>query len=92
MLSLVGTTKYRLATDKSGFSNLFLAGDWIRTGLNCGCMEGTVTSGMLASNALCGYPAKVPDESDFLAPSIVPSTEEPSLWSRLSGALFGDDA
>lgn len=62
--SVVGSTRYRLATDGSGFSNLFLAGDWIRTGLNAGCVEAAVMSGMQASRAICGHPAVIAGEQD----------------------------
>lgn len=50
------TTRYRLKADKSGYKNLILAGDWTYNGLNVGCVEAAVTSGMLASNAITGYP------------------------------------
>ena len=55
-LSLPKTTKFRLPPGKSGFDNLFLAGDWTLTDLNLGCIEATVISGMLASKAICGKP------------------------------------
>jgi hypothetical protein len=35
-----------------------LAGDWTRTGLNIGCVEAAVISGLLASHALSGYPLR----------------------------------
>jgi uncharacterized protein with NAD-binding domain and iron-sulfur cluster len=57
VLSLKGSTQYRLDGGKSGFSNLYLAGDWVVCGLNAGCVEASVISGMLASNAMVGYPA-----------------------------------
>jgi uncharacterized protein with NAD-binding domain and iron-sulfur cluster len=47
-----GSTKYRLRVDDSGFANLVLAGDWTYTGLNIGCVEATVTSGMAAANCI----------------------------------------
>ncbi|HUF60977.1 MAG TPA: FAD-dependent oxidoreductase [Verrucomicrobiales bacterium] len=56
VLSVAGSTKYRLWPDESGFENLVLAGDWTRNYLNIGCVEATVISAMLASQALCGYP------------------------------------
>ncbi len=56
VLSLPGTARFRLAPDDSGFANLFLAGDWTQCGLNAGCVEAAVTSGMLASHAMCGIP------------------------------------
>ena len=51
------TTTFRLKAWESGYSNLFLAGDWTYTGLNVGCVEATVMSGKLASLAISGYPA-----------------------------------
>ena len=52
VLSLPGTTRYRLAPDESGFANLTLAGDWTRCGLDSGCVEAAVTSGLLAAHHL----------------------------------------
>lgn len=52
-----GTSKLRLKAWGSGFENLVLAGDWIYTGVNFGCVEGTVMSGKLASFAISGAPA-----------------------------------
>jgi len=54
--SLPGTGQYRLASDGSGCENLFLAGDWIDCGLNAGCMEAAVLSGLEAANAVRGRP------------------------------------
>ncbi len=55
-LSLAGTAKYRLHPGKSGFSNLYLAGDWTYNVVNAGCVEAGVISGCLASRAICGSP------------------------------------
>ncbi len=52
--SLPGTDKYRLRPDESGFVNLVLAGDWTDCGLNAGCIEAAVLSGLQAANALLG--------------------------------------
>jgi uncharacterized protein with NAD-binding domain and iron-sulfur cluster len=57
VLSLPGSTKYRLAPGNSGFGNLYLAGDWTLSDLNVGCIEATVISGRLATRAICGRPA-----------------------------------
>ena len=65
VLSLTGQTQYRLRADRSGFENLFLAGDWTYTGLNVGCVEAGVMSGMRASRAICGCPAQIIGEEDF---------------------------
>jgi uncharacterized protein with NAD-binding domain and iron-sulfur cluster len=63
VLSVKGSTQYRLKPDGSGYSNLFLAGDWTYNGLNVGAIEPTVRSGLQASRAICGYPATIPGES-----------------------------
>nr|WP_199043609.1 NAD(P)-binding protein [Dyella sp. ASV24] len=60
--SLVGTTAFRLHADESGFANLFLAGDWLKTGLDAGCVEAAVMGGMQASRAISGWPVSIPGE------------------------------
>ena len=52
--SLPGTDRYRLRSDESGYDNLFLAGDWTDSGLNAGCLEAAVLSGLQAANAVRG--------------------------------------
>jgi uncharacterized protein with NAD-binding domain and iron-sulfur cluster len=64
VLSVTGSTAYRLGADESGFANLYLAGDWTRNGLNAGCVEAAVISGMQASRALCGHPQVIVGEKD----------------------------
>jgi uncharacterized protein with NAD-binding domain and iron-sulfur cluster len=54
VLSLPGTGRLRLRADESGYRNLVLAGDWIDTGLNAGCIEAAVMSGIQAANAVTG--------------------------------------
>jgi uncharacterized protein with NAD-binding domain and iron-sulfur cluster len=54
--SLPGTGRWRLPADGSGYENLFLAGDWIDCGLNAGCIEAAVLSGLEAANAVSGRP------------------------------------
>ncbi len=65
VLSVAGSTAYRIATDGAGFSNLYLTGDWIRTGLNAGCVEAAVMAGMQTSRAISGYPEIIKGETDF---------------------------
>ena len=65
VISVVNSSKYRLDTDGSGFKNLYLTGDWIKTGLNAGCVEAAAMAGMQASRAICGYPSKVKGENGF---------------------------
>lgn len=59
VLTLPGTNKYRLPSGRSGFSNLYLAGDWTRTPFNSGCVECAVISGLMASQALSGWPTTI---------------------------------
>ena len=65
VMSVVNSTQYRLRTDQSGFTNLYLTGDWIKTGLNAGCVEAAVMAGMQASRAISGHPAVIEGETDF---------------------------
>ena len=52
--SLAGTDRYRLRPDESGYDGLYLAGDWTDCGLNAGCIEAAVLSGLQAANAVLG--------------------------------------
>ncbi|MGA8327799.1 MAG: FAD-dependent oxidoreductase, partial [Mycobacterium sp.] len=52
--SVPGTERYRLRPDESGYDNLVLAGDWTDSGMNAGCIEAAVMSGLQAANALLG--------------------------------------
>jgi hypothetical protein len=65
VLSVAGSTKYRLKSDDSGFDNLYLVGDWTRNGLNVGCVEAAVMSGMQASHAISGHPDVIVGRWDF---------------------------
>jgi uncharacterized protein with NAD-binding domain and iron-sulfur cluster len=56
VLSLPGTGRFRLRADESGYGNLVLAGDWTDSGVNAGCIEGAVISGIQAANAVAGRP------------------------------------
>jgi uncharacterized protein with NAD-binding domain and iron-sulfur cluster len=62
-LSVAGSTQYRLRTDQTGYDNLYIVGDWIENGFNSGCIEASTMSGMQASRAICGYPAKIVGEN-----------------------------
>jgi uncharacterized protein with NAD-binding domain and iron-sulfur cluster len=66
-LTPAGKVKYRLQTDQTGFENLFLAGDWIKTGLDAGCIEAATLAGRQAARAIRGKKEKdmpFPNESD----------------------------
>ncbi|HEX9103802.1 MAG TPA: hypothetical protein VF997_16440, partial [Polyangia bacterium] len=52
--------------DDAGCRNLFLAGDWVRTGINGGCIEAATMAGMQAARALSGsYVPIVGDPAPF---------------------------
>lgn len=57
-----GTTKYRLASDASGFENLVLAGTWVSNGMQSPNVETAFMTGMAASRAICGEPATIVGE------------------------------
>ena len=65
VLSVTGSSAYRLTAGGSGFDNLYLTGDWIHTGLDAGCMEATVASGIEASRAIAGYPVSIAGERNW---------------------------
>lgn len=52
VLSAPGSVKHRLWPDRSGIDNLFLAGDWVRSGVNGGCIEAAVIAGRMAARAI----------------------------------------
>jgi uncharacterized protein with NAD-binding domain and iron-sulfur cluster len=63
-MSNKGATQYRLTSETCGFANLSIAGDWTVNGFNAGCVEAAVTSGLMASRAICGEPRKIVGETD----------------------------
>jgi uncharacterized protein with NAD-binding domain and iron-sulfur cluster len=67
VLSLPGSASVRIRADESGFTNLWLAGDWLYTGFNAGCVEAAVMGGLQASRAMSGFPARIigDDEGGF---------------------------
>lgn len=66
VLTRAGSVASRLGADESGFSNLKLAGDWTRNGIDGGSVEAAVTSGMQASRAVCGSPERIQGEKGWL--------------------------
>ena len=53
--SVPGSDQHRLRPDESGYDNVVLAGDWTDCGMNAGCIEAAVMSGLEAANALLGH-------------------------------------
>ncbi len=65
MLALPGTLRHRPRPHETGYDNLVFAGDWTRNGLEVGCAEGAVMSGLQATRALCGHPTVIVGEQDM---------------------------
>jgi len=49
-----GTAGARIRVDEVGVGGLLAAGDWLTTGLNAGCVEAAVMSGLGAARAIAG--------------------------------------
>ena len=58
--SLPGSDAHRLRADGSGVAHLHLAGDWIDSGLNAGCIEGATIAGLQAAASVEGRPLTDP--------------------------------
>ena len=56
-LSLPGTISERLSPFDRSVLNMTVAGDWTACGLDAGCVEAAVMSGMLAAHAISETPA-----------------------------------
>ena len=54
VLSLAGSSSSRLRGSESGVSNLALAGDWVWTPLNAGCVEAATMGGLDAARKISG--------------------------------------
>ena len=54
VLTEKGMAAKRLAAGQSGFVNLALAGDWVATDLNSGCLEAATMGGRAAGAAING--------------------------------------
>lgn len=65
VLSTPGSVQYRLSADRSGFDNLYLAGDWTQCGMNAGCVEAATISGMVAARGITGADIQIIGETDF---------------------------
>jgi uncharacterized protein with NAD-binding domain and iron-sulfur cluster len=63
-LALPGKTRYRMKTDRTGFENLFVTGDWIDNGVLLACVEGAFHSGIRTARAIAarvtGHPERYP--------------------------------
>jgi uncharacterized protein with NAD-binding domain and iron-sulfur cluster len=56
-LCVPGSARYRISPLDRTYDNLTICGDWTACGLNCGCVEAAVVSGLLAAHAIAGSPS-----------------------------------
>lgn len=56
VLTVPGSSAYRISPLNTGIVNLTVAGDWTACGFHGGCIEAAVMSGRLAAHALSGFP------------------------------------
>jgi uncharacterized protein with NAD-binding domain and iron-sulfur cluster len=83
VLTPKGTVQSRLRADESGVSNLYLAGDWTRNGIDGGCVEAAMTSGIQAALALAGTERALSGEDpEWLSARV---TGAPSMRAPLTG-------
>jgi uncharacterized protein with NAD-binding domain and iron-sulfur cluster len=52
VLPVRGSHRYRLGANQSGYDNLIITGDWIRTALSVGCLEAATMAGIQAARAI----------------------------------------
>ncbi len=52
VLSLPGTIKARIDPAETEFTNLSVAGDWVKSDLDCGCVEAAVVGGIRAAQSI----------------------------------------
>jgi uncharacterized protein with NAD-binding domain and iron-sulfur cluster len=64
VLSVPCSTQYRLRPDGSGINNLYLAGDWVRSGVNAGCIEAAVIAGRMTARAITEADMTIPGDSN----------------------------
>jgi len=53
VLSVSGSTKYRIDPASPGYDNMVLAGDWVKNGFAIGCVESAVLGGMKGVQPYC---------------------------------------
>jgi uncharacterized protein with NAD-binding domain and iron-sulfur cluster len=94
VLSVKGSVFKRMRADESGVDNLYLAGDWVRTGINAGCIESAVMAGRAAASAITGVSIPMPNSSDFndidLPTALLPALEFFRKVSRRTIAGVGE--
>ena len=87
-----GTSKYRMWADKSGFANLYLAGDWVKTSLNAGCMEAAIMAGLRAARSITGRRIEISGEDELFPNSTMAKGPFNLPGASLAGVVGSVDA
>ncbi len=58
MLCVPNDQEVRMKQGKTPFANVYVAGDYVFTGI-LGSIEASVMTGLMASRAISGYPQKI---------------------------------
>ena len=92
VLTVPGSTKDRLYADdllylEPGCANLFLAGDWVRTGINGGCIEAATMAGMQAARAISGVHFDIVGDT---APFRARTTTQTALIERGGDVVYAE--
>ena len=86
VLAIPGSRKSRLKPGESGFDNLVLAGDWTRSIMDVGCVEGAVISGRFAAGAITKVKPAILQEFPHISQ---PSQPRVRSICRLGGGISG---
>ncbi len=66
VLSTPNSLQYRLEAHDTPFDNLYMAGDWVQTSINAGCVEAATIGGLKAARGVTNQLVKISDEPDGL--------------------------
>jgi uncharacterized protein with NAD-binding domain and iron-sulfur cluster len=88
VLTPAGSVQHRLGAGQSGVANLVLAGDWTRNGIDGGCVEAAVTSGLQAGQYLTGVKHDLVGESPTWLSDPNPGTVA-MPWPLAAGGSIG---
>ena len=91
VLSAPDSVQYRLWPDGSGIDNLYLAGDWVRSGVNGGCIEAAVIAGRMVARAITESDMFINGDGSNSGDFSIPITALPlvSLADKLKSAAAG---
>jgi hypothetical protein len=88
-LALPGKTVFRMKTDATGYSNLFVTGDWIDNNVHLACVEGAFQSGIRTARAICKHYGGPVDSYVIVAeglmnlPVMTPTAPSPTQQGRV---------